>query len=200
MAKFSQQNITNMDALREKVSDVINEVYGLEIGQTYYVLEEKNETLTINQKIILKKVYSYSKGILLSVGVGGVSDCEEAYIGPNVCIGMLDSDGDVIAKDFHPEVVYKDRDTIMYVIRTKNEESEKAFLKKIIDSVLTNVNGLTVHFGVTNAAYRDDAQKLDPAAVSATLREVASRIEGGTLTGDIMDDNGNIVGAYNIID
>lgn len=200
MAKFSQQNITNMEALHEKISDTINEVYGLEVGSTYYVLEEKNETLTINQKIILKKVYSFSKGVLLSVGVGGISDYEEAYIGPNVCIGMLDSDGEVVAKNFHPEVIYKDRDTIMHVIRTKNEESEKAFLKKIIDSVLTNVNGLTIHFNVVNAAYRDDAQKLGLAAVASTIREVASLIEGGTLSGDIMDDNGNFVGAYNIID
>lgn len=199
MAKFQQQSINSMEVLNEKVSDALTEVYGLEIGQTYFILEERNEALTINQKVILKKVYSFSKGVLLSVGVGGISDYE-AYIGPNACVGMLGPDGEVIAKNVHPEMIYKDRDMIAFAIRDKNEESEKAFLKKIVDSVLTNVNGLTIHFGVGNAAYRDDAQKLDPLAVAATLHEVASRIEGGSLSGNIMDVNGNSVGAYNIID
>ena len=199
MAKFQQQSINSMEALQERVSDALTEVYGLEIGQTYFILEQKNEVLTINQKVILKKVYSFSKGILLSIGVGGISDYE-AYIGPSACVGMLNPDGEVIAQDVHPELIYKDRDVIAHIIRDKNEESEKAFLKKIVDSVLTNVNGLTIHFGVGNAAYRDDAQKLDPSAVAATLREVADRIEGGTLSGNIIDVNGNSVGAYNIID
>lgn len=199
MAKFQQQSINSMDDLQQKVSDALNEVYGLQVGQTYFILEERNETLTINQKVALKKVYSFSKGILLSVGVGNISDYE-AYIGPSACVGMLNPDGEVIAQDVHPELIYKDRDVIAHIIRDKNEESEKAFLKKIIDSVLTNVNGLTIHFGVGNAAYRDDAQKLDPLAVATTLREVADRIEGGTLSGNIIDINGNSVGAYNIID
>lgn len=200
MAKFQQQSIITMEALQEKVSDTINEVYGLEVGSTYFILEERNETLTINQKVILKKVYSFSKGILLSVGVGGISCCEEAYIGASACVGMLDPDGEVIAKNVYPENIFKDRDTIAHVIQMKNDVEEKDFLRKIVDSVLTNVNGVTIHFGVGNAAYRDDAQKLDLTAVASTLREVASRIEGGTLSGNIMDVNGNSVGAYNIID
>ena len=199
MAKFQQQSINSMEALQEKVSDALNEVYGLQVGQTYFILEERTETLTINQKVVLKKVYSFSKGILLSVGVGNISDYE-AYIGANACVGMLDPDGEVIAKDVLPENVFKDRETIAHVIQLRNDVEEKEFLRKIVDSVLTNVNGLTIHFGVGNAAYRNDAQKLDPVAVAATLREVADRIEGGTLSGNIIDVNGNSVGAYNIID
>lgn len=199
MAKFQQQSINSMEALQEKVSDALNEVYGLQVGQTYFILEERNETLTINQKVVLKKVYSFSKGILLSVGVGSISDYE-AYIGASACVGMLDPDGEVIAKDVLPENVFKDRETIAHVIQLRNDVEEKEFLRKIVDSVLTNVNGLTIHFGVGNAAYRDEQQKLDPVAVAATLREVASRIEGGTLSGNIVDVNGNSVGAYNIID
>lgn len=200
MAKFQQQSINSMEALQEKVSDALNEVYGLEVGSTYFILEDRSETLTINRKTILKKAYSFSKGVLLSVGVGGISDCEEAYIGASACIGMLNPDGEVVAKNVYPENIFKDRDTIAHVIQMRNDVEEKDFLKKIVDSVLTNVNGLTVHFGVGNAAYRDDAQKLDPLAVAATLREVADRIEGGTLSGNIIDVNGNAVGAYNIID
>lgn len=200
MAKFQQQSIISMEALQEKVSDTINEVYGLEVGATYFILEERNEVITINQKIILKKVYSFSQGILLSIGVGGISEYEEAYIGSNACVGMLNPDGEVVAKNVYPELIYKDRDVIMHVIRTKNEENEKAFLRKIVDLVLTNVNGLTIYFGVGNAAFRDDAQNLNPVAVAATIRGVADRIEGGTLGGDIMDVNGNSVGAYNIKD
>lgn len=200
MAFFNQQNIHTMDDLREKVSETINEVYGLEIGQAYFILEETNETISFGQKIIVKKRYSFSKGILLSVGVGGISDYEEAYIGPAACVGMLNADGETIAKNISPEAIFKDRDTIVSVIQQKNEEAEKAFLKKIVDSVLTTVSGLTVHFGVGNAAYRGEDQNLDPEAVAKTLHEVATLIQNGHLNGNILDVNGNVVGLYNIID
>jgi hypothetical protein len=54
-----------------------------------------------------------------------------------------------------------------------------------------------VEISTDNAAWRDmDGESIDPGALAGALRELAERVEGGTLSGVIHDFNGNRSGTF----
>lgn len=57
-----------------------------------------------------------------------------------------------------------------------------------------------IEFTVTNAAMRDDDDRLDPQAVAEAVAEIADEIRHGA-TGDVIRDvNGNRIGTWSLTD